>query len=166
MRRFLPLFGILFLFLGTISGCSSQPGSINPLQRAMIERLIEDRVKVAYDFSQPDFVGRLMDLYAQDTRVLSASGGQVIQSRDSLKMGIMAFWENVGKNMRDPKIEWTSIDVDVLSPTAAVMTATYRIPHKQPNGLPHTIVGAWTAVFERRGERWGIIQEHLSDRPY
>ena len=25
--------------------------------------------------------------------------------------------------------------------------------------------GAWTALFERRGARWVITQEHLSDRP-
>ncbi len=68
--------------------------------------------------------------------------------------------------MRNPVVEWTSMDVDVLAPDAAVMTATYRIPHKQPNGLPHVIAGAWTAVFQQRGGKWVIIQEHLSDRPY
>jgi hypothetical protein len=27
------------------------------------------------------------------------------------------------------------------------------------------IAGAWTAAFERRGGRWVIVQEHLSDLP-
>jgi hypothetical protein len=27
------------------------------------------------------------------------------------------------------------------------------------------IGGAWTAVFQKRGDRWYVIQEHLSDLP-
>ena len=54
---------------------------------------------------------------------------------------------------------------DVLSPNAAVMTATYHVPHLTPRNQPHTIGGAWTAVFQKRGDRWYIIQEHLSDLP-
>ncbi len=80
-------------------------------------------------------------------------------------MGIQAFWDNVGRNMRNPHVDWTLMRIDVLSPTAAAMTAVYRIPHQQPNGLPHVIGGAWTAVFELRNGKWQIIQEHLSDDP-
>jgi hypothetical protein len=31
--------------------------------------------------------------------------------------------------------------------------------------MNHVIGGAWTAVFQKRGGRWVIIQEHLSDVP-
>jgi hypothetical protein len=55
--------------------------------------------------------------------------------------------------------------VDVLAPDAAVMTATYRVPHLTPQGMPHVVAGAWTAVLVKRGGRWLIIQEHLSDAP-
>jgi hypothetical protein len=65
--------------------------------------------------------------------------------------------------MRNPKWEWTSMTVDVLAPDAAVMTSTYRVPHLTPTGMNHVIGGAWTAVFQKRGGRWVIIQEHLSD---
>jgi ketosteroid isomerase-like protein len=61
--------------------------------------------------------------------------------------------------------EWDSVYVNVLSRDAAALTATYRIPHLTPQGEPHTISGAWTAVFERRPQGWVIIQEHLSDVP-
>ena len=54
---------------------------------------------------------------------------------------------------------------DVLSPDAAVMTATYHVPHLTPSNKPHILGGAWTAVFQKRGGRWYIIQEHLSDLP-
>ncbi len=157
---------LFFFAIVPLAACTDSQSHVSAIRRASIERTIENQVESAYDFSQPDVVDRLMALYATDTRILSASGGQVMESRDSLRMGIEAFWNNVGRNMRDPKVEWTLMRVEVLSPTAAVMTATYQIPHKQPNGLPHVIAGAWTAVFELRGGKWVITQEHLSDRPY
>ncbi len=86
-------------------------------------------------------------------------------SRDTLAMGIKAFWVNVGANMRQPKWIWDQMIFDVLSPTAAVMTATYHVPHLTPRNMQHTIGGAWTAVFEKRDGRWYVIQEHLSDQP-
>jgi hypothetical protein len=55
--------------------------------------------------------------------------------------------------------------IDVLGPDAAVLTATYRIPHLTPRGAPHIVGGAWTAVFQRRNGKWVIVQEHLSDFP-
>jgi hypothetical protein len=67
--------------------------------------------------------------------------------------------------MQNPKWEWTSMHFDVLAPDAAVMTATYRIPHTTPRGMPHVIGGAWTALFVNRGGHWVVIQEHLSDAP-
>lgn len=161
-----PIISSTLVCFAVLGACSGPQRAVSYAQRMNIERTIEREVVTAYDFSKPTVVENLMQLYATDTRIVSASEGQIMTSRDSLRMGITAFWENVGRNMRNPKVEWTSMYIDVLSPAAAVMTATYRIPHEQPNGLPHVITGAWTAVFEFRGERWVIIQEHLSDRPY
>jgi len=55
--------------------------------------------------------------------------------------------------------------VDVLSRDAAVVTASYRIPHLTPRGMPHVIAGALTQVFVRRNGRWVVVQEHLSEVP-
>ena len=79
--------------------------------------------------------------------------------------GIKSFWEYVGRNMQDPTWIWGTPQVDVLSPDAAVVTTTYRIPHRTPAGEPHTVAGAWTAVFARRNGKWAIVQEHLSEMP-
>ena len=116
-----------------------------------------------YDLSKPDPVKRLMSLYPTEGRVISASGGVMTTTRPQLEQGIKAFWTYVGQNMRQARWEWTSMTVDVLAPDAAVMTSTYRIPHLTPMGMNHVIGGAWTAVFQKRGGRWVIIQEHLSD---
>lgn len=146
-------------------GCSGQVSGVSPLQRLSAQRAIRAEVVSAYDFTRPNVVDNLMALYAPTGPVISASGGRITMSRDSLRAGILAFWTNVGSNMRDARVEWTAMHIDVLAPTVAVMTATYRIPHRQPNGLPHVIGGAWTAVFVLRDGRWLIIEEHLSDNP-
>lgn len=154
MRR---LFGLILL-----SAACSASGVSTSERQAIVDSLTR-QVKAAYDVTKPNVEQRLLSLYPESGRVVSAAGGQVITSRDTLAMGIDAFWTNVGTNMRDPKWVWDQMVFDVLSPTAAVMTATYHVSHLTPRNEPHTIAGAWTAVFQKRGDRWYIVQEHLSD---
>ena len=132
-------------------------------EKTAIADSLKRLVVSAYDLSKPDPVKNLMSLYPTEGRVISASGGVITTTRPQLEQGIKAFWTYVGQNMRSPKWEWTSMNVDVLAPDAAVMTSTYRVPHLTPTGMSHVIGGAWTAVFQKRGGQWVIIQEHLSD---
>jgi hypothetical protein len=163
-ERSAPFMRHLLLLLALIAACS-RPGTVSDVERQAITDSLTRQVKAAYDLSKPNAEQRLMSLYPPSGRVVSAAGGQVTTSRDTLEMGIQAFWQNVGSNMRDPHWIWDQMIFDVLSPTAAVMTARYHVPHLTPRNTPHTIAGAWTAVFQKRGDRWYIIQEHLSDLP-
>jgi uncharacterized protein (TIGR02246 family) len=123
-------------------------------------------IVAAYDITKPgDPVARMLSLYPPSGGVVSASGGRVSVARDSLEAGIRSFWEYVGQNMRNPRWQWDPMHVDVLSRDAAVVTATYTIPHLTPRGQPHVIAGAMTQVFARRDGRWVVVQEHLSDVP-
>lgn len=153
--------GLLLLGLIACTGADS----LSTDQRAQIARQIESQVRSAYDLSQPNAEQRMLALYVDTGRVVSASGGQAIASRDTVMEGIRLFWQNVGVNMRQPKWIWTHTYVDVLSPNAAVFTGTYRVPHLTPRNEPHEIAGAMTLVFEKRGAKWGVVQEHLSDVP-
>jgi|SRR5690348_7555560 len=141
------------------------PASLSVAQRTAIADTIRARMKAACDLSAPNFVARLMSLYPDTGRVISATGGRITTTRAELEQNIRTFWESTGQNMRQPRWVWDTMAVDVLSPNAAVLTATYRIPHLTPRGMPHVVGGAWTAVFERRGSTWVIVQEHLSDAP-
>lgn len=123
-----------------------------------LTRLIEE----AYDLTAPEPVRRLMDLYPDTGAVISASDGRIIASRDSIQGAIESFWDSMGRNMQRPSWVWGERRINVLSANSAVMTATYTIPHFAPSGEAHTIGGAWTAVFQKRGGRWRIIHEHLS----
>jgi hypothetical protein len=148
----------------TAYGCAPKSAAdMSAAEKSAVADSLKKLVVAAYDLSKPDPVGSLMSLYPTDGRVISASGGVVTTTRPQLEQGIKAFWTYVGQNMRNPKWEWTSMNVDVLAPDAAVMTSTYRVPHLTPTGMSHVIGGAWTAVFQKRQGRWVIIQEHLSD---
>jgi ketosteroid isomerase-like protein len=150
----------------TYACAAPQATALTSAERSAIADTLRTLIVSAYDLSKPgDAVARLMSLYPSSGTVISASGGQVSTSRDSIEIGLRTFWDNVGKNMRDPKWTWGEMHVDVLAPDAAVVTSTYRVPHLTPRGEAHVFAGAWTAVFQRRNGRWVIVQEHLSDVP-
>ena len=167
MAHSLALRALLFACALT-AACTSPPPERSGLTHAQAEAIreqIRDEVTKAYDLSQPDVADRMLSLYPDSGRIISASGGEILTTRDSLAAGIHFFWDNVGRYMQHPTWVWKQMIIDVLSPNAAVMTATYHIPHHTPAGKPHDIGGAWTAVFVREGPKWVIIQEHLSDLP-
>jgi len=157
----------LTLSAGATTACATPGGdSISAGERAAISDTLQRMIVAAYDITKPgDPVARMLSLYPPTGGVVSASGGRVSVSRDSLEAGIRSFWEYVGQNMRNPKWEWDPMHIDVLSRDAAVVTATYTIPHLTPRGAPHVIAGAMTQVFARRNGRWVVVQEHLSDVP-
>jgi hypothetical protein len=164
--RALPLLLLVLSTVAAVAGCRpSGQQALSNAQRAAIADSLRQMMVAASDLSKGDVVRHLTSLYPDSGRVVSASAGRVITSRDTLEASIRSFWENVGRNMRDPQWRWGEMYVDVLGPDAAVLTATYSIPHRTPRGAPHVVGGAWTVVFTRRGGRWVVVQEHLSDVP-
>jgi len=147
-------------------GCQpTSAAELPPARRQAIADSLTTMIRSAYDLKAENPVARFMSLYPDSGRVISASGGRMTTTRDALETGIKSFWQYVGQNMKDPTWIWGTPEVDVLSPDAAVVTTTYRIPHRTPAGAPHTVAGAWTAVFARRAGKWVIVQEHLSEIP-
>lgn len=155
----------LVAFTSALACRTEGDAALTAAERQAIATTIERRVKTAYDLGAKDVLAGMLSLYPREGPVYSASGGTVTTTRDSLDAAVRQFWNYVGRNMREPKWEWTRMQVDVLSPTAAVMTATYRVPHLTPAGQPHVIGGAWTAAFAKRDGEWVIVHEHLSDSP-
>ena len=155
----------LLLVTVLTAGCVAGSRELTPDQRRSIATEIDAKVRDAYDLGKPGSEDRMIALYADTGRIVSASTGRAIASRDTVIQGIKLFWKYVGANMKQPKWTWTSTYIDVLAPNAAVFTGTYRVPHLTPRGEPHEIAGAMTLVFEKRGEKWGVVQEHLSDAP-
>jgi len=91
---------LTIVLLASLTACASTTVS-NSERQAIVDSLTR-QVKAAYDLSKPNVEQRLLSLYPESGRVVSAAAGQVIGSRDTLAMGIKAFWDNVGSNMRQP----------------------------------------------------------------
>ena len=163
------LFGFAIAMVFSVAGACSkaEPAAtaLTPAQKTEIEDSIRKLVIDTYDLTAPGVVDRMMRLYPDSGPVYSTSSGHIANSREELKQQIETFWKYVGSNMREPKWEWTDMHVDVISPEAAALTASYKIPHLTPENRPHEIAGAWTAVLVKRGGRWFVTQEHLSDVP-
>lgn len=147
--------------MALLAACA-QPGPGGAADNATLADTLKARIEAAYDFSVPGVAERMSALYPTSGAVVSASGGQIVAGPDSLRAGIAAFWEQTGRNMRDARWVWGDVYVERLGPDAAVLTATWSIPHIAPTGLPHVIAGAWTAVFRRIAGSWLIVAEHLS----
>jgi hypothetical protein len=147
----------LVCLAGVLTACQPRTSGDEPLAT-----ILPARIAAAYDFSSPGAVERMSALYPDTGRVASASGGRIISSPDSLRAGIASFWENVGRNMREPRWVWEEVYVERLGTDAAVLTGTWSLPHVAPNDQPHVIRGAWTAVFRRLDGEWLIVAEHLS----
>jgi ketosteroid isomerase-like protein len=150
--------------LGACAG-GGDAGSGGGAREAALADTLTREIVAAYDFSRPGVPGRLLGLYPARGPVVSAAAGAVTTSRAALRGEIERFWTRVGQNMRDARFEVRERHVVALGPDAAALTLTYAIPHRTPEGRPHTLGGAWTAVFRREGGRWVIVQEHLSDAP-
>jgi ketosteroid isomerase-like protein len=158
------LLGVTVLALALGTGCGPQPGRTVPGDSALADTL-KGLIEHAYDFSRPGVLERMASLYPDSGRVISASGGQVMDSPDSIRAGLAEFWRTAGQYMREARWEWGKVYLDRLGPDAAVLTATWSIPHLAPTNRPHVIRGAWTAVFRRLAGRWKIVVEHLSAPP-
>lgn len=160
------------LALAAFAGCSSPRAApagtdLSERERSAITDTIKERLISAYNLGSPDVVKSLMSLYPKNSgvQVISAAGGRVTASRDTLEAGVRSFWETVGRVMKEPKWEWGPMYVDVLSRDAAVLTTTYVVPHLTPQGTRHIIGGAWTSLWKRIDGEWVIVREHLSDMP-
>jgi hypothetical protein len=165
-RIFHTLCTLIPLAAGLVGAAAcTDPLRVSPADRAAIRDSLSALVTRAYDFAHPESPDRLLSLYPDSGRVISAVGGRVMTNRDTLAGAIRGFWQRVGRNMQQPKFVLGSTYVDVLTRDAAVMTITYSIPHVTPQGTRHIVSGAWTMLWRRQQGRWMIVQEHLSDTP-
>lgn len=158
----------LAAFILVLSACTADLAAKAPLaegERAAIADTLRTMVRAAYDLNKGDVVRRFMSLYPESGRVVSATGGRVSTTRDSLQASINAFWDGVGQYMVRPTWTWGEMHVDVLDRDAAVMTASYHVPHWTDVGRPHVIGGVWTSVWQRTPSGWRVVHEHLSDMP-
>lgn len=163
----LAVFALTALAACSTPRAAATSADLTEQERTAIADTIKQRLVAAYNLKSPDVVRSFMSVYpkSRSAEVVSAAGGRVTASRDTLEAGIRSFWESIGSLMKEPHWEWGPMLVDVLSRDAAVLTTTYVIPHHTEEGAPHVIGGAWTSLWKREDRDWVIVREHLSDMP-
>ncbi len=143
----------------------TNPGQVSDADKREIAATLRKTLVEAYDLSKPDVVRRFMSIYPTSGRVVSATAGRITTTRDSLEMGVNAFWDGVGQHMVDPTWKWDRMEIDVLTRDVAQVTALYYVSHWTDRGAPHVIGGTWTTLWSRTSEGWRVVSEHLSDLP-
>ena len=79
-----------------LAACSRTPARA-PAANAAVADTLERLVRAAYDIGAPgDVVARLVSLYPDSGRVISATGGQVATTRAQVVTGVRTFWESAG----------------------------------------------------------------------
>lgn len=159
---------ICSLALSPLAGCTGSSGQAPTLSQADARAIgdsIQAIVRGAYDLSKGDVPTRMLSVYPESGRVVSATAGRVTNTRALLETSVHAFWDGVGQYMIKPSWTWTNLEVEAIDRNTAMMTAQYSVPHWTDVGAPHVIGGVWTALWRRRGGRWEITHEHLSDMP-
>ena len=89
-------FSHALLFAVLVGGCRPSDSDLADVERRAIADTVEALLRRAYDLSGPSSgaAERLLSLYPDSGRVVSASGGRMLTSRDSLADGIRYFWES------------------------------------------------------------------------
>lgn len=167
IRRAAELWLVSFA-LAPLAGCNGTSAGATSLSQAEA-RAVGDSIRAivtgTYDLSKGDVPTRMLSVYPESGRVVSATAGRVTNTRALLETSVNAFWDGVGQYMIKPTWTWTNLEVEAIDRNTAMMTAQYTVPHWTDVGAPHVIGGVWTALWQRRGGRWVITHEHLSDMP-
>lgn len=61
--------------------------------------------------------------------------------------------------------DWPDRHIMVLAAGAGTVTTTYRCAGRNRDGVEWEGAGAWTNIFQKRGEDWIVIEAHESHLP-
>jgi ketosteroid isomerase-like protein len=121
--------------------------------RAFLDR---ERVMIA----KGDTVAAMAD-YLPSGPLVSASGGKLATSRDSVIAGLRSFYQTT----KSRELTIRSTKIDVLAPDVAALTADFVLSSKDSAGKSNEVRGVYSAVLATRDGRLRIIQENQSNAP-
>ena len=147
------------LSLAAVGGCASPSHPPFPEdQRAAIADTIRLLGQGRMDAANRRDGAAIMTYYADDPELVWAEEGDIYTSRGWIAEEVVAHYAR----LREMHGTWDSMRVAVLSPNAAVLTATYRATSTNTTGETRSSRGARTLVFSRVDGVWRIIHTHES----
>jgi len=138
--------------------CQPQPVSLTDTQKAAIADSAKALVQDAFAGAQKLSGAAFVHPYSSDPDVRYVENGVAFSSIDTVK----ALGESVYGLLESLTNRVDSFDVIVLGPEAAVVTVPFHFSIKSKAGKEFSGQGVYSAVTQRRGAQWRIVQSHES----
>lgn len=153
----LVLVGILVIAAVTIAATPARTNNVRAEVETTVRGEIEAAVRAYVDAQNRGDVHDMMAMVSRRDGLISICDGQIQRGWQTIRNSNV---EIVGRDA-GANLTVGSIDVLVLSPTAAVAVApfTFLIASRQGDVR---VPGASTLVFEKSGNRWFVVHEHTS----
>jgi uncharacterized protein (TIGR02246 family) len=98
-----------------------------------------------------------------DTGAIAITDGAMVTDMDSVRAVLEQFWGQPW--LKDLKVKWEIKRIDVVAPDAAVLTTTGTTTVLDTAGEKHSMSHHWTGLWQNRGGRWVVVQQHASTIP-
>lgn len=154
MKRFILLFCVLSI---TIQSCQNQENELTEAQEKTMIAAARATVEKVFNCSNNmDFVKGL-DFYANDSNSYYISDGALL-SLDDLK----ASYKQIGPSVEVLHNTIEAWNTKIISKDAVSFTLPVRLTLKL-KGIPeYTGQLVWTAIVQKRANKWMIVQSHES----
>jgi beta-aspartyl-peptidase (threonine type) len=138
--------GLLFLAAVGWSSLSAQTSSA----RVEIEALLQAQVDA---WNRGDIEGYMQGYWKSDSTMFS-SGGSIDRGYNAVLQRYRQFY---GTKELMGRLEFNDIDVEFLSPSAAVITGIWKVSRTQ-----NELWGRFTLILQLKREGWRITHDHTS----
>ncbi len=131
--------------------------ALSPEQRREIEAEVK---QAALDHLNAKDAATALNHYTEDALVVS--NGFLYPTFQSFSEHVETFYSSLN---RINLALWDDMYINVLSPDAALFTATFHWSSTDKAGLKTDLQGVWTALFIRKSGTWKIRVRHESFIP-
>jgi hypothetical protein len=150
-----------------LGGCGAHPAmpgnsqSLSPARAVEVESSVRDFARtVAHDVTQEGPSAWRKHLADSPSFFMAANGKLVFPNTAAATAGIQAFAPTIKKI----ELHWgDDLRVDPLTPSLAVVAATYHEVWESINGQHMDVTGFFTGTAEFQGGRWQFRNAHWSD---
>lgn len=153
----LVLVGILVLAAVAIAATPARTNNVRAEVEIAVRGEIDAAVRAYVDAQNRGDVHDVMAMVSRRDGIISISDGQIQRGWQTIRNSNAQI---LGRDA-GPNLAVGSVDVVVLSSTAAVAIAPFTFLVSSPHGSVR-VPGASTIVFEKSGDRWFVVHEHTS----
>ena len=138
-----------------LAGCKQSPSGQDPVTQSQAMRIVSEAEAT---FTSGD-LGKIMDQYAEDAVMIDASKPDPSADRKVATDSARTF-----VSMKPADYQVVARHIQLLGPDAFVSSGIERFSVAAGTARP-MVSARFTDVFQRNGDRWKIVHEHVSMPP-